>query len=762
MASQPVLLPWLDGLDRETGGPSQSPTGFTDLRNIIWFPGAVRLRPGLGDPIATLSAPVVCAVSVFQAYGILCWVLYDPATREVTVVQTNLQGQSETAVGTWGTLSASASSPPRFTMAESFGILVFAHDEPNVVYRLDTYRFDPADTGNEWDGIEADLDGAGTAPVVFRGVVQHLGAIWGWGFGSASDPDRPEVLRRSSPDDPEVYVAEQYVQFGARLDPVIGACPVGGSLAVLKGSSWYRLDGNTAATFSPQLVDPVIGLVSPRALQNIGGTLYWWSPYGPRMTTGGTTTDISGVLDLTGPLPPDLPVEGPGAYAFSYYDPNSQKLGFAFPAPDNAQDSTLAFAVDLGGQGMRWALDVFGRAVLCSVLASTGEASFAIDPGTVDNVTVTGSAGGGTASATIGWDNVDCVGDELVEVWGSMNSGPWTLMTTVPVNTSTTPQTTVVMGGILTNGTLDVAIRMRRLGRYDPLYTDPDPSMWPPASQGSGTIVLIDTPAGLTASYTPSTGMLAASWTMGTTTADIEVRAEAFYVYFGVTYTGGASIGSATRILPPATLNLSGTTFGASGAISTPSNPWGLVGGFGDVLTLARSNGLLLRLSVRGRIGAVVGNWSSSVDVWIGAPNMPTLPTLVWSKASVALGTELTWDWTDSTDVSGASLVKTLGAVFTSADPPNGGSCPTYVDTFLTPPLSPTIAPSLLLDATGTGAGPVITPAPTCAVCQGIGQTVNARNAWIRQRLTIGGLIHWTGVVAIGVTLGPGPTTCGV
>src|SRR5690606_35078814 len=141
----------------------------------------------------------------------------------------------------------------------------------------------------------------------------------------------------------------------------------------------------------------------------------------PRRTTGLATDDISVTLDLTGPLPEGLPVPGPGIYCFTYYVPDNQKLGFAFPDPDSGTEETVAYCVSLQGP-LRWSLDTFGRTVLCAVLASTGQASILIDPGFADNVTVTGSQGSGPASATIGWTNDSCVGDEMVEVWGSMNS----------------------------------------------------------------------------------------------------------------------------------------------------------------------------------------------------------------------------------------------------------------------------------------------------------------------------------------------------
>lgn len=713
-----ALLPWEDGYDRATGGPSENPSAFADLRNIVWFPGAVRLRPGLGDPVATLADPVVCSVGVFQAYGLLVWVLFDPATLDVNVVSTNLQGQSETAIGTFGVLNASAQNPPRFTFAESYGILVVAHDEPNVALRFDTYRYDPASVGTEWDTIDADLDGMGAAPVQFRGVVTHLGAVWGWGYGSASDPDRPEVLRRSDPADPTVYVAEQYIQFGARLDPIIGCAPVSSSLAVFKGSSWYRLDGNTAATFSPQLVDPVIGLVSAQSVQNIQGVLYWWSPYGPRRTTGAATDDISLSLDLTGPLPTGLPVPGPGLYGFTYYVPDNQKLGFAFPDPDNPAEATVAYCVSLQGP-LRWSLDVFNRTTLCAVLASTGQASILIDPGSADNVTVTGSVGGGPASATIGWTNEDCVGDETVEIWGSMNSGTWTLLTTVPVNLVTSPQTTVVSGGILASGTLDVAIRHRRLGRYLSTYVDPDPAMWPAASQGSGTIVAVATPSGVTVSYDFTTGAVTVGWTNGSGSQDLDVEL-ARDGFAAPSLVQSVAAGNTSDVF----------TYG----VGTPQD-------------VAREAGLGLdpgssniTARVRHKIGAVVGTWANAATPFSVTYNAAKDGAAVnrdtdEDRYSVALGSGTGFLMDRPTTQNGDMTVKIVVVHSTYGAIPSNSGCGVTQDfggSFQSYPPSPEyeMYTATLPDSGPTQVATGFLPAPSCATCLGVGQLVGMGVAW--------------------------------
>lgn len=735
------LLPFLTGLSRDSGGPVNDPSSFGDLRNIVFFEGSLRLRAGLGNAVAELSAPAVCAVDVFKAYGLLVWVLYNPAGRTVTVIQTNLQGQSETAVGSWGVLSTGAESPPRFTMAEAFGILTLAHDEPNVAARLETYRFDPAD-GTPWQVVSADLDGAGSAPVKFRGVRTHLGGIWAWGYGTASAPDRPELMRRSNPDDPTVYQPEWYFRVGVRLDPIVAAIEigsgVGSSLLVFKGSSWFRIDGSTSADFDVVSVDPIVGCVSCKSLLNVNGTVYWWSPFGPKQTTGTGTADLSQPLDLTGPLPEGLPTFGPPAYAYVYFDPDSLSLGFAFPDP--TADAVPVWKLSLNGSP-RWSLDVLGRGVMCAVLAVTGQGAFLIDPGYADPVSVSGSAGGGSASALISWTNVACVGDETVEIWFSMNAGPWTLGASVPVNTLTVPQTYTLTHALLTDGTIDVSLRHKRQNRYLPAYTTIDPSTWPAVSQASGTIVLIATPVFTVNSYNPVTTEIDLQWTMATASAEIDAEITPLEAEINNTYgispilvPGGGDL-SRTATYAPGTLSVLSTTLGPVDTAFFKANEWEASSLLtNDFLTASRSRGYYLRLRLRGRIGVINGDWTAPVTVYIGYPNLPAFGVCSWQLSSVALGSKVTLVWVDSSDASGATTVRTIITDAEGASPPNGGSCsgttPSAADR------------NTLMDTTGVS--PQVVPVGTCATCLITGQVVISTFTHLRQRITKGGFTHWT------------------
>lgn len=712
---QSVLLPWLEGLDRNTGAPSSNPSGFGDIRNVVYQNAAVRLRAGLGTAVASLAEPVVCYGTPFLAYGTIVWVIYDPVSRAVEVVETDLQGQNEAVVGTWGTLNSSATSPPRFIAAESFGVLVFAHDDPNVTVRLPNYRFDPADM-TPWAVVQADLDGLGAEDVVARGVVQHLGYIWYWGFGSDSDPDRPEILRRSTPDDPTTLLPEAYIEFGARLSPIVGAVSGNNALLVFKSSSWFRLDGSVSADFSPVLVDPAIGLVSPRALVNLQGVVYWWSPYGPRSTNGTATQNLSFPLDLTGNNPPTLPAPGPGSYCFAFFDPDSSSMGWCFPDPEAGTSTPVFKACVRADLGIKWSYDVFAGVLMCAVLGSTGEGSFLIDPGYADPVSVTGSVGSGDASATVTWTNVDCVGDETVEIWGSVNSAAYVLLASVPVDTSA-PQVEAITGAPLASGTIDIAIRHRRLGRYLTGYEDAaDPSLWPVVSQASGTIIAVATPTAVTAVYDFTDGSVDVAWTNGDPTQDIEVQL----------FRSGT--GAATSALVPLAPASVAHTFAY--AVSSVQD---LCRVSGMQPTAIRSGTNFLQARVRHLVSGVPGAWAASAAVVIAYDAVPggaaVARDTALDRTSVALGTGTGLDITLPASMAGDVRVEIWVTASTYGAIPSNGGCGVTTDFgggLIGYPNSAAVA---WFDQTypNTTPSPIATglvAAVACATCNLIGQEV--------------------------------------
>lgn len=126
---------------------NQSPPALQDLRNVYQLDRVLRVRPGFGVQSIIAAGLAVCYLGVFEGNASSIAVTYDPTTREVKVWEGDLQGNAFVAVGIWGTLDVAADSPPRFSTAESFGLLVLAHDEDAVTHRLASLRYDPNAAG---------------------------------------------------------------------------------------------------------------------------------------------------------------------------------------------------------------------------------------------------------------------------------------------------------------------------------------------------------------------------------------------------------------------------------------------------------------------------------------------------------------------------------------------------------------------------------------------------------------------------------------
>lgn len=150
---QHTPLAWGLGVGRDTGAIANNPRQFDDQRNLLFYDGAQRQRGGLGAPVASsftasgFTGTDVCHVAVFKATAQVLYIVLDAATREVRLFTANLLGQDPADLASWGILNGAADTPPRFTTAESFGLLLLAHDEPNVLHRLPTLRIDPTATG---------------------------------------------------------------------------------------------------------------------------------------------------------------------------------------------------------------------------------------------------------------------------------------------------------------------------------------------------------------------------------------------------------------------------------------------------------------------------------------------------------------------------------------------------------------------------------------------------------------------------------------
>lgn len=659
-AQQHTPLPWGAGLSRDTGALVTDPRQHEDLRNVTFYEGSLRIRGGLGASIAStfvaagFTGTDVCHVAVFKAQAAVVYVVYDRATREVRVFTADLLGESPVDVGRWGILNANADAPPRFQTAEAFGILLLAHDEAEVVHRLDTFRYDPnalgpltsppwlrpgtvdpkklrwstfnytlfgshtkataeqaiagltvtagtwgamlvqinaagvvttkvvgaiqgydteplalaalpgPDGGNielghfavqakgtgGWvaglhnfttdlaqieffDGAEgpflaitANLDGVANGSVRFRGVREYLGFMLGWGYGTQSDPDRPELLRISNGGDPAVYDADSFFLVGARGEPIVAAAPVSNSCALLKSVGWFCLDGTDRSNWAVRLVDPFTGCTSVRGAINIEGHLWWWSQSGPRRSRDGQTTEDPGLaLDLSGPEPSTLPAKGPPEAVWALYVPDDKFLVFGHPLA--IADTTRCYGVSMrepGAVSPPWAYWTLGGAILHAAVINADQVS-TIPPGTASAVTTSGSVGAADASITVDWTQNDMVGDETWELWYKAAAGAWVKLKefTYASVAGATGHTTF-SGSPLVSGAYTVQLRARRGARYAAGYLDPDPATWPLGSLGAGSIVVIAVPTNVHAAYNFDTGVVSTSWAVGDPGLALEVE----------------------------------------------------------------------------------------------------------------------------------------------------------------------------------------------------------------------------------------------
>ncbi|HUU95989.1 MAG TPA: hypothetical protein VM487_09620 [Phycisphaerae bacterium] len=854
--SSSVALQWGKGVDRSSGAIGEDPTKFTDLRNLLFTTTGVRMRGGLGSPVEAITGvDHVCFITTFREVAKSIAVCYNQTTKLVTVWEGNLLGAGWTLVGEWGDLDAEATAPPQFTAAETYGVLMLTHDEPNVTHRLPTMVYDPTlpttnvlithpglrygstdpkkvkwiafDVENSgtvavtsaelaltgtinaglwgmylievtaggvvsflapaspqaygtegealaakptltagsvevgyftlqaasgpvgppsnwvggtnnlttdpaqlyftdgpvqpWCALFANLDNTYFAPVKYRGVAQWLGYIWGWGFGSNGDPDRPEIVRVSDADDPTRYEPNWYIKVGARSEAVIAASPVGSSFAVFKTASWHRIDGSSRDDWGPVLVDGAVGCVSARAALTVAGTVFWWSTTGPRSSTGESTIDGGLDLDLTGPLPNDLPAPGGLERTFVVYYPDDRHA--VFYVPDLTGSQTLGFRVSMrqDGGGERWAFDLLGALCLHGAVIEAGGyggggtgggggGGGTIPPGYATAATTTGSAGSGLGSIIYEWTTNASVGDETIELWYKPTAGSWVKVKEIAYGSINPAAPTATFGPSATvvAGAFETQIRYRRAGGYYTGYSATDPDLWPAGSLASGTVAIIGTVTGVTVSYDFTTGDVTVDWTAGDPTQAQDVQIEEVGVTSPASDLASVTAGVFTKVFPLA----SATS------------------------TAARANGVQITAKVRQKDGAIVGAWAAAAVAadafWDGAH----VAGMDWSytgyRASVALGTDIDLSYGAPPSVVGNWTFELLDTGNLGAYPPNGGcglSFPIGGGYFF-----PAVYPVAMygpVTQPDTELGPVLVthlPVPSCGVCHVVAQVVGMGN----------------------------------
>ena len=331
-----ITLPYGEGLDRATGVMVVRPTSFDDIRNMFLFQGKAQVRNGiLTASVLQDDGPtdldVTLLLEPLRSLGQSVGVGYNTGNREVWLNRLEIDGSAPVVIEpSLGTLGGDATfTPPIIVGADSDNKFFIAHDEPKFTARFPTQIFDPEDFP-QLSNLTADLDGNGDAPVFFRGVVRHLSYIFGWGFGSASDPVRGDVVRVSNSGNSAEFEDFAFFEVGQQGETVMVCRSAGPSLMVFKETETYEIFGYSPDTFGVRLADSLFGCVGSRLAVSVAGNVFFWSTQGPRVTTGGPSQDIAVPLDIDGPDPLTLVAESEPQDAFAAYDPRTRVVKFVW------------------------------------------------------------------------------------------------------------------------------------------------------------------------------------------------------------------------------------------------------------------------------------------------------------------------------------------------------------------------------------------------------------------------------------------------
>jgi hypothetical protein len=328
MARERLRLTFGEGIDRHSGASLADPHSFSDLRNVLLRRGAADVRKGLAqvyslnDGVGNMTDVLLNAIMEVTRTNID--VGYRSASKKFQLFENNA------LIDTIATVAATPTSL-RYFSAEVNGITFLAHDQPYDTTRIRT-RYYAASSGAVTD-LTADLNNvSGAQPVEFRGVMAYLNYLVGWGYGTFTDNPREEIVRVSLPGEPLVFKPEHYFIVGARGAPVLNCLPVGGRLLVFKATKIFPIVGTNRANFGVlPASDPDYGLAGSRlACLGPGGDCYFWSQFGPRMTTGGPSTDLALPLRLDAPEPSDLVASGAASDGFAQYIPGFERIRFIF------------------------------------------------------------------------------------------------------------------------------------------------------------------------------------------------------------------------------------------------------------------------------------------------------------------------------------------------------------------------------------------------------------------------------------------------
>lgn len=465
------------GIDRASGQLIVEDASFADLRNVYLFDGKAELRKGLFETLTFAAGEEPIHAQPIRTQGIGAVFTYKASTREVKLYQVSADGTS--SIGSFLVWTLADGAPfPRISSDDSYGKVYIAHDEENFNYRQPTRVFDPV-LATVAD-LTADLNTAipGAVAVYFRGVARHLNYLMGWGYGTETDPYRPEILRVSMPGEPDVFNPPHYFICGQRGEPIVGGQTVGKIFMVRKETDSHRIIGSDRATFGVEPADQLFGLASPRLMVTVGGWNYFWSLDGPRRSQGGESDDLSTLLDLAGPLPDPL-AQAATEYGFAVYNPNQKEVEFIF--------GQWAYVLHVRDpQKLRWSYRNYGIQIGAAArffAGVSGAPTGASAPLAYADITATTPVG--NHAATISWTNLGTLfGGELAEIWThSLTEADksWHLLADNIAVAG--PGESADYSWFNPAATHEIAVRFKLGGVYNAAYVSADPTLWPAISR---------------------------------------------------------------------------------------------------------------------------------------------------------------------------------------------------------------------------------------------------------------------------------------
>ncbi len=446
-----VVLPYGTGLQRSDGVMVRLPVSFEDLRNVFLYEGKAEIRKGMtqtsvlvnDDPI---DIDQVVGLEALRSQQAALAVGYQTATEELWLNILAIDGTNPSAVGLLADVSVLNNgwlyAVPSLVMAESDSKMLIAHDEPNLGGRVPTKVYDPF--GITISTLQADLDGEGDADVLFRGITRHLTYIVGWGYGNATDPNRPDVLRISNSGDPVTFQDFAFFEVGQRAERITVCRTAGTSLIVFKETETYELFGYSPDTFGMRPVDVLFGCVGHRLAVSVGNQVFFWSNQGPRVITGNqASTDIATPLDIEGPDPTTLVAESDVHDAFAQYDAKSRVVLFVW--------GRRVYALSIRNPSKpRWSYYELGEtAQVGAQLFTTESGSGGVAPTGYPDITL-GSAvpkvGEESIAATLTWDNIGDTAAAVIQIYLSEDAGATYVLKKSVASSGGAGQTTDIEG----------------------------------------------------------------------------------------------------------------------------------------------------------------------------------------------------------------------------------------------------------------------------------------------------------------------------